>query len=231
MRLGPLDLVSLGQFIADTLHRDPEEIASLSRLVKEKTDGNPFFVTQFLKSLHHQGLIQFDEAKHHWTFRAEEIANAAITDNVVDLMAARIHQLSKPAQEAVKIAACFGAAFDLSTLAGVQEIPVDAAAANLHEAIEQGLILPIARTGFQDTDRTERPLFTLLHDRVQQAAYESISPERRELCHLRIGRLLLSRSAGQLAEKELFTAVSHFNLGRQLITEGPRKSVAFASQF
>jgi len=42
LRLGPIDLVSLGQFIADTLHRDPEEIASLSRLVKEKTDGNPF---------------------------------------------------------------------------------------------------------------------------------------------------------------------------------------------
>jgi predicted ATPase/transcriptional regulator with GAF, ATPase, and Fis domain len=224
LRLGPLDLVSLGQFIADTLHRDPAEIASLSRLVKEKTDGNPFFVTQFLKSLHHQGLIQFDEAKHHWTFRAEEIANAAITDNVVDLMAARIHQLSKPAQEAVKIAACFGAAFDLWTLAGVQEIPVDAAAANLHEAIEQGLILPIARTGFQGTDPAERPLFTLLHDRVQQAAYESISPERRELCHLRIGRLLLSSRAGQLAEKELFTAVSHFNLGRQLIT-GKREKV------
>ena len=59
---------------------------------------------------------------------------------------------------------------------------------------------------------------------MQQAAYESISPERRELCHLRIGRLLLRRSAGQLAEKELFTAVSHFNLGRQLIT-GKREKV------
>src|SRR5260370_5575955 len=99
LKLGPLDLRALEQFIHDTLHRDRTEIAPLARLVKEKTDGNPFFVTQFLKSLHQERLVQFDEAKNHWTFRIEAIANAAITDNVVDLMPARIHQLSLPPQK------------------------------------------------------------------------------------------------------------------------------------
>jgi predicted ATPase/transcriptional regulator with GAF, ATPase, and Fis domain len=216
LRLGTLDLMALGQFIADTLHWDPEEIAPLIHLVKEKTDGNPFFVTQFLKSLYQQRLIQFDEANNHWTFRAEEIGKAAITDNVVDLMAAKIHQLSTPAQEVITLAACLGGYFDLETLAGIQQKSIDAAAANLHEAIEQGLILPLTRTGFQNA---ERPIFALLHDRLQQAAYELVSPDRRQLLHLRIGRLLLNRRAGNAPEKELFSIVSHLNLGRRLIAE------------
>jgi predicted ATPase/transcriptional regulator with GAF, ATPase, and Fis domain len=220
LTLGPLDLTALGQFIGDTLRRNPEEIAPLVRLINEKTDGNPFFITQFLKSLHQQRLIQFDEAGRRWIFRTEIIEKVAITDNVVDLVAARIHQLSPPAREAVTIAACFGDVFDLATLAGIQELSIEAAAANLHEAIGQGLILPITRRTIQES---ESPLFALLHDRVQQAAYELISPERRELCHLRIARLLLDRRAGDLPEEELFSVVSHFNLGRRLLTEDHEK--------
>jgi predicted ATPase len=216
LRLGPLDLGALAQLIEDTLHRNSEEIAPLARLVKEKTDGNPFFVTQFLKSLYQQRLVQFDEGNNQWTFRAETIANAAITDNVVDLMAARIHQLSVPAQEVITLAACFGDYFDLETLAGIQQKPVDAAAANLREAIEQGLILPLTPTGLQHPDR---PIFSLLHDRVQQAAYALASPDRRQQLHLGIGRLLLTRYDGDAPEEGLFSIVSHLNLGRRLITD------------
>jgi predicted ATPase len=216
LKLGPLDLRALEQFIQDTLHRDRAEIAPLARLVKAKTDGNPFFVTQFLKSLYQQRLVKFDEAKNRWTFRIEAIANAAITDNVVDLMTARIHQLSIPAQEVIKVAACFGDYFDLATLAGIQQEPIEATAANLQEAIDQGLILPLNRVGLQNR---ETPVFTLLHDRVQQAAYGLLSPDRREQLHLRIGRMLLTRDEGNAPEEELFSIVSHLNLGRGLIAD------------
>ena len=223
LRLGPLDLVSLGQFIGDTLHRDPEEIASLSRLVKEKTDGNPFFVTQFLKSLHHQGLIQFDDAKHHWTFRAEEIVNAAITDNVVDLMSARIQQLSKPAQEAVKIAACFGAAFDLATLAGSKKFPLTPRPRICTKQLSKD---SSCRWRVQDfrTRTGQRGHFLLcftteFSKRLTNRSYRSDA----SCVTSALDAYCLSRSAGQLDEKELFTAVSHFNLGRQLITTDREK--------
>jgi predicted ATPase/transcriptional regulator with GAF, ATPase, and Fis domain len=220
LKLGPLDLEALEQFIHDTLHRDRTEIEPLTRLVKEKTDGNPFFVTQFLKSLHEQRLVQFDGAKNRWTFRIEAIANAAITDNVIDLMTARIHQLSISAQEVVTLAACFGDHFDLATLAGIQQEPIETTAANLQEAIDQGLILSFNRAGLQNR---ETPAFTLLHDRVQQAAYGLMSPDRREQLHLRIGRLMLTRGEGNAPEEELFSIVSHLNLGRRLITDSPEQ--------
>ncbi|PYO86236.1 MAG: hypothetical protein DMD66_13980, partial [Gemmatimonadetes bacterium] len=53
--LGPLPLLQLTQFIADTLHTDADRAAPLAELVLAKTAGNPFFVTQFLKTLHQEG--------------------------------------------------------------------------------------------------------------------------------------------------------------------------------
>ena len=221
LKLEPLDLEALEQFICDTLHRDTEEIAPLAQLVKRKTDGNPFFVTQFLKSLYQQDLVQFDKCQRSWTFQIEAIANAAITDNVVELMAARIQKLSLSSQEVVKLAACFGDSFDLATLSGVQQTPIEATAENLKEAIDQGLILAVNRAGVQNRDR---PVFVLLHDRVQQAAYGMISPARREQLHLQIGRLLLTRGGASVPEEELFSIVSHLNLGRGLIRDSRERA-------
>ena len=48
--LGSLQLPDLKHFIHDTLHGELAEAAPLGDLVWEKTDGNPFFVIQFLKA-------------------------------------------------------------------------------------------------------------------------------------------------------------------------------------
>src|SRR5262249_58203022 len=41
----------VNRLIADSLHCERERAASLARLVLEKTDGNPFFVIQFLSAM------------------------------------------------------------------------------------------------------------------------------------------------------------------------------------
>ncbi|MGB7710228.1 MAG: AAA family ATPase, partial [Microcoleus sp.] len=58
--LAPLDQPSLNRLMADTLSCPPEMAIPLTELVFAKTKGNPFFATQFLKSLQNDGLISFD---------------------------------------------------------------------------------------------------------------------------------------------------------------------------
>ncbi|MGB8690030.1 MAG: AAA family ATPase, partial [Microcoleus sp.] len=55
--LAPLDRPSLNRLIADTLSCPPEMAIPLTAMVFSKTKGNPFFATQFLKSLQNDGLI------------------------------------------------------------------------------------------------------------------------------------------------------------------------------
>src|SRR4028118_1618046 len=66
--LAPLDKTSLNCLIADTLSCPPERAIPLTALIFTKTKGNPFFATQFLKSLHKDGLITFDftPPTHPW---------------------------------------------------------------------------------------------------------------------------------------------------------------------
>jgi serine/threonine protein kinase len=58
--LAPLDFKNLNLLVADALRRAPEETAGLTELVMSKTRGNPFFASQYLKSLHQDGLIKLD---------------------------------------------------------------------------------------------------------------------------------------------------------------------------
>ncbi|HSB10148.1 MAG TPA: sigma 54-interacting transcriptional regulator [Blastocatellia bacterium] len=216
MSLGPLSLADLKLLIRDTLHCDLTEAEPLARLVSDKTGGNPFFVIQFLKALWQDRLIQFDYGKGHWVFQMDAIAAAGMTDNVIDLMTGKIKRLSMKAQAALTLGACIGNQFDVNTLAVVSQQTRDAAAADLREAVDEGLILPIADRGRLGADSQS---YAFLHDRVQQAAYALIPAEGKQLLHLTVGRLLLERTDLDLTEEKLFHVAQHLNVGSSLISD------------
>jgi PAS domain S-box-containing protein len=232
MPLDPLGLPDLVHLVRDTLHCGQEEAEPLAALVSRKTGGNPFFVGQFLKALREAGLLNFDYERERWTFEMDAIANAGMTDNVIDLMTRSIQRLPADTQRALTLAACIGNPFDQHTLAVVSEQSPDAAAADLREAIDEGLILPAARhydAGEpRDTDGTPvGTAYAFLHDRVQQAAYALIPVEQRQMVHLTVGRLLRSRADAQQADERIFDLVHHLNLGRGLIAD-PAERLALA---
>lgn len=222
--LGPLDLPDLQQLVGDTLHATPANVEPLTRLVWEKTGGNPFFVRQFLKTLKQEGLIEFDFAQGRWIFRLAAILDAPLTDNVIDLMTQKIQRLSAKTQGALTLASCIGNPFEAGTLAVVSEQTLDQVAGDLREALNEGLILPSTRN-YHDREESSSSLasvgrtFTFLHDRVQQAAYALIPADLKQLVHLTVGRLLLEGSDLEQTKEKLFDVVHHLNLGSGQIAD------------
>src|SRR6266571_3829844 len=223
--LGPLPLAHLTQLVADTLHTDGERAKPLADLVLSKTAGNPFFVTQFVKTLHQEGLVAFDYSAGHWHFDLARIRRMDITDNVVDLMAAKIRRLPAPTQEMLKLAACIGNRFTLPILATVSASTAEAAACNLWGAVAQGLVVPLdeaasaAGEEARDAALSVSQTYKFLHDRVQQAAYALIADEAKRQVHLTVGRLMLSHCPATELEERIFDIVHHLNLGCGLIAE------------
>ncbi len=220
-----LKLPDLTVLIRDTLHGQSSDAAPLVDLVLEKTGGNPFFVIQFLGTLRQEGFLKFDYARGRWTYRIDDIAGAAMTDNVIDLMTRKIQQLSSNAQHALTLASCIGNPFDQNTLAIVSEQTSEDVADDLSEALNEGLILPAtierrwsnAAGEMRAEDRAQ--FYAFLHDRVQQAAYALIPQDRKHIVHHLVGRLLLQRADLEQTEEKLFDIVHHLNLGSSLITE------------
>jgi PAS domain S-box-containing protein len=213
--LAPLGLDDVGQLIADAMHCEPEHVRALAQLVQEKTGGNPFFAIQFFTALTEERLLAFDPVTRAWQWNIDRIRAKSYTDNVVDLMAAKLQRFSFTTQEALKQFACLGNVAPIATLALVHGETEEAIHGALWEAVHAGLVF------------REDSAFKFLHDRIQQAAYSLIPEERRPDVHLRIGRVLLaSMTADDLAE-HLFDVANLLNRGAgRLIDRDERAQVA-----
>ncbi|MEH2060244.1 MAG: AAA family ATPase [Nostoc sp.] len=215
--LTPLNIVYINQLIADTLHSSAEQVEPLAQLIIKKTDGNPFFVNEFLKTLHQENLLNFNRQDGVWQWDLAEIEAQGITDNIVSLMIGRMQKLPKATQEVLKLASCIGNHFDLEVLAIVGEQSIEETANALVEAILRGLIISI------ESDETVDKNYRFYHDRVQQAAYSLIADESKSAVHLKIGQILLKNASPEQVNEQIFDLVNQLNLAVDLIIEQTEK--------
>src|SRR6185312_14563679 len=137
--LRPLSVEHLVDLLGDTLRLDAATVRPLAQILVRKTDGNPFFVQHFLGSLHEQQLLRFDGAAGRWCWDDAKIEAAVASDNVVDLLVARLRRLSPDVQSVLTLAACVGQEFHLGTLARISQRPRAQLASCLWEALREGV--------------------------------------------------------------------------------------------
>ncbi|HEY9875321.1 MAG TPA: AAA family ATPase [Candidatus Obscuribacterales bacterium] len=236
--LQPLSLADMNQLVADTLICDLSLAQPLTELVYQKTKGNPFFSTQFLKALYEDGQITFNPpqspcSKGGWQYDIAQVTFAHASD-VVEFMAVQLQKLPTETQDVLKLAACIGSQFDLETLAVVSENLPEKTAAALSRALQERLILQIAESydliqgdAHSPIQGVTNSIYRFLHDRVQQAAYSLINEDQKQATHLKIGQLLLQSCSESEKEEKLFDIIGHLNLGQKLISKpSERKALA-----
>ena len=73
IHLQTLPLESIITLLADTLHLPLKNVSELSTVVFKKTNGNPYFLIEFLKLLYTNKIINYDENKITWKWKIDEI--------------------------------------------------------------------------------------------------------------------------------------------------------------
>ncbi|MEC4984105.1 MAG: serine/threonine-protein kinase PknK, partial [Oscillatoria sp. PMC 1076.18] len=222
--LSPLSVDRVNQLVAETLSCTLEQAQPLTELVYQKTQGNPFFTTQFLKGLYQDELIVFNRTLGYWECDLVKVRDAALTDDVVEFMASRLQKLPEATQEVLKLAACIGNEFDLETLAVVCETTLEEVASELWSGLQEGVVVPISQAYkfFQSqidsaSFETVTVNYRFLHDRVQQAAYSLIAEAKKTQTHLKIGQLLWQHTDETQKDEKIFAIVNQFNYGLELI--------------
>lgn len=227
LTLQPLSFKDTNALIADTLHCPFHLATPLTQLIDRKTQGNPFFTTQFLKVLHDDGHIYFDRQRGYWVCNIAQVNALTITNDVVEFMAAQLQKLPPETQAVLKLAACVGNQFDLVTLAIVAEQETKQVANALWAALQEGLIIPTSRMyqffhGQQNKPPREEEdinlTYCFLHDRVQQAAYSLIPEAQKQDTHYRIGQLLRASITEAALDSQIFRLISQLNAGIDRIT-------------
>jgi predicted ATPase/GAF domain-containing protein len=213
IKLEPLKLSHICDLLSDTFHCDFDKITSLAELCLKKTEGNPFFLNQFLQLLYKENLIRFDSVKRIWNWDLNLIDNAGITDNVVALMIRKISKLNPEVQKLLTLAACIGNRFNLKTVSIVSEKNIEETYNLLEKASLDGLIIIEENASEADIR------WHFAHDRIQQAAYSFIEDAHKKELHLKLGRLLRSSTQNPYSNEKLFDILNHYNHGIYLIND------------
>jgi predicted ATPase/signal transduction histidine kinase/CheY-like chemotaxis protein len=235
--LTPLNVDHIRQIIVDALNCDMDRAQELASLIHSKTNGNPFFIKEFLRKLYHEDALLLDHAQGIWSWDMENIRQMGITDNVVEFMTKKIARLPEQVQNTLTLASCFGNRFKLCDLVIISQRKMSETIRNLFVAAKEDLIVPLGdRFNYMTSHMMKHDChenfeqqveFEFLHDRVRQAIHSLLSEQQREKVHLQIGRILLENTGEEEPADTLFDIVNHLDMGRNLIrSESERERLA-----
>jgi predicted ATPase/class 3 adenylate cyclase len=235
--LRPLDLASTEQFVANALHTDHAECQPLVQLLHDKTQGNPLFLSEMLKTLEQSRAIAFSPDAGRWRWDMDAVRRSGLSNNVVEFLIANLRQLEPSTQHMLQLAACIGNTFDLRTLSVISERAMGEAGEELLPALQRQIVIPlhedyklVGKAAGGDASQNGgdfNPTYRFQHDRVQQAAYALIDADHKQAVHLKIGRLIHRHASIREREERLIDIVGHLNEGRPLINDrDERKELA-----
>lgn len=224
LRLENLNFVNISAFLGDALSLPHEAVHDLAVLCYKKTNGNPFFLTQFLVSLHRQELVRFDPARGRFCWDGAELERTPLSDNVVELMVERLRNLPSRTQEILQFAACLGNGFELKHLALLVGECSRKAAELLWPALAERYVIP-DDAGYKFTQDLDVPhRYHFAHDRLQQASYAMISEGELPAVHFAVATVLWRSTRPSGMHAVLFDVVSHLVVAKELAMESKQRS-------
>ncbi len=176
---------------------------NLRTAILKKSEGNPFFIEEVVRTLIEKGIIQQGEDGFHWQM-AENYEEFDIPDNLHALLLARIDRLDGESRRTLQIAAVLGRSFTYQVIAEIdQEIP------DLDKRIENLQLMGLIQVGSPSPDLE----YIFRHELTREAAYQSILKRQRREYHRQAGEAIERIFAGNLSE-EAYRLAYHFNAAR-----------------
>jgi len=228
IKLEGLHEADFRELMKDVFSASGKRINGLSDMIFKKTAGNPYFLAEFLRMIQEKNLITFQEDKidFPWSWDEEAIEKLAATDNVIELIIARIEKLDKDCLKLLQSAACIGKQFDWETIAHLHpEIGKNKFGALLKKAIDEEFIYPIDQNYkyINQTNTAFNANYRFVHDRVLQAFYSYSSETTIQQNHLKLGRMGLKDISIKNSQGNLLEMANHLFLGSGLLEDPVEK--------
>ncbi len=173
--LMPLSPGHTDQMIANLLGMDASPLA-VSKLVYEKTEGNPLFVEEVMRTLvEERGLVRTDAG---WAI-GEEIRNIEIPDNLKRLVMARIDRLDGETKHVMRVASVIGRQFLVRVL---ERVLVEG-----QQPEGEQLLVHLSNLETTDLIRLMAAIpdvvYLFKHALIHEAVYESVLKADRKVLH------------------------------------------------
>jgi tetratricopeptide (TPR) repeat protein len=189
LRLDPLPPASADEFL-QALLGDDSSLEPLKRLLIARTEGNPFFLEESVRTLVETEVVVGQPGAYRL---AKPLDSLQVPATVHAVLAARIDRLPAEEKRLLQTAAVIGTEVPFSLLEAIAELPED----TLHGGLAH---LQAAEFLYETRLFPERE-YTFKHALTHEVAYSSLLQERRRVLHARIVEALEALAGDQLAEQ------------------------------
>jgi len=166
LRVNPLQPVSAEELLQYLLGSN-KDLAPLKELLMHRTEGNPFFAEESVRSLVEAGLLVGEKGAYRPGLKIDEIR---IPNTIQNLLADRIDRLPLAQKHLLQTAAVIGLVVPFRLLSAVAELPEDElyeylAKLQSAEFIHETKLFPEVEYSFKHALTNEVAYGALLHDR------------------------------------------------------------------
>jgi class 3 adenylate cyclase/tetratricopeptide (TPR) repeat protein len=185
MRLSNRETLAMAAHILGT-----ETIGSdLEELILEKTEGIPFFVEEFMKSLKDLGMIEWRDSGY---YLAKDIKELAIPSTIQDVIMARVDALPEGAKNVLQTGSAIGREFSCELIKRVTGVPQPEMVSHLSVLRDSELLY--------ERGIFPQAMYIFRHSLTQEVSYDSLLQKRKQEIHERIGQAIEQLYADRLEE-------------------------------
>jgi predicted ATPase/class 3 adenylate cyclase len=174
LRLDPLPPESAEALLGALLGEDAS-LAALKELLIQRTEGNPFFLEESVRTLVETGALAGERGAHGL---ATPITSTQVPATVQAILAARMDRLTPEDKQLLQAAAVIGKDVPYPLLVAITESPESALRQSLARLQEAEFLYETSL--FPDLE------YTFKHALTHEVAYSSLLQERRRTSHARI---------------------------------------------
>ena len=189
LRLDPLPPASAEAFLAALLGDDPS-LAPLTPLLIARTEGNPFFLEESVRTLVETGVLAGTPGAYRLV---QPLQGMPVPATVQAVLAARIDRLPPEDKRLLQTAAVVGTDVPFALLRAIADVP--------EAALHRGLAHLQAAEFLYETRLFPEPEYTFKHALTHEVAYGSLLLERRRGLHARIVEALEALAPERVAEQ------------------------------
>jgi tetratricopeptide (TPR) repeat protein len=189
LRLDPLPPASADEFLQALLGDDPS-LEPLKRLLIARTEGNPFFLEESVRTLVETGVLGGQPGAYRL---AKPLDSLQVPATVHAVLAARIDRLPPEEKRLLQTAAVIGTEVPLPLLQAITEVPED--------TLHRGLAHLQAAEFLYETRLFPEREYTFKHALTHEVAYSSLLQERRRVLHAYIVEALEALAGDQVTEQ------------------------------
>jgi tetratricopeptide (TPR) repeat protein len=189
LRLDPLPPESAGEILNSVLGSN-HGLQSLKQLLIERTEGNPFFLEESVRTLVETKVLVGERGNYHLEKKVE---STQVPATVQAVLAARIDRLPLEEKQLLQSAAAIGKDIPFSLLQAITELS--------DEELRRGLAHLQAAEFLYETSLFPDLEYTFKHALTHEVAYGSLLHERQRALHARIVEAIETLYPDRLTEQ------------------------------